>query len=274
MSVSPASPPVSRSYYVDPGNPAAKQAAEWRRSGRVEDADAMDELARQPTATWIADGVHVSARVRALVVAASRAHQTALLVAYYIPGRDCGQFSAGGAPSADAYHEWVSTFAGAIGGGSATVIVEPDAVAHAVSGDCVPGDQLASRYALLRFAVESFSRLPNTKVYLDAGHAGWVQPPTKLVPALRESGIGSATGFALNVSNFYATDASITYGNELSKALGGAHFVIDTSRNGNPLVDAYLWIKVPGESDGACRPGAPAAGVWWPDYALSLVRNQ
>ncbi|WP_030192673.1 glycoside hydrolase family 6 protein [Streptomyces sp. NRRL S-87] len=53
-----------------------------------------------------------------------------------------------------------------------------------------------------------------------------------------------------------------------------------------PLVDAYLWIKTVGQSDGQCNrsvPGGtidpeygivdPAAGVWWPEQAASLVRN-
>jgi endoglucanase len=38
-------------------------------------------------------------------------------------------------------------------------------------------------------------------------------------------------------------------------------------------VDAYLWVKRPGESDGACGNGAPKVGVWWPDYALDLATN-
>lgn len=90
----------------------------------------------------------------------------------------------------------------------------------------------------------------------------------------------------------------------MSGAIGteeGTHFVINTSRNGlgpwladdpetwcnppgralgetptvetaDPLVDAYLWIKRPGESNGACR-GAPEAGMWYPEYALGLACN-
>jgi endoglucanase len=98
------------------------------------------------------------------------------------------------------------------------------------------------------------------------------------------------------------------------------HFVVDTSRNGQgawtppagkysgdpqtwcnppgrgigarptadtgvPLVDAYLYVKTIGESDGQCNRGIaggtvdpeygivdPAAGVWWPEQALGLVR--
>ena len=99
------------------------------------------------------------------------------------------------------------------------------------------------------------------------------------------------------------------------------HFVIDTSRNGqgpwtptvsytdpqdwcNPpdrglglrptadtgvaLLDAYLWVKIPGESDGECTRGLgpagetvdpewglidPPAGSWFPEMALQLAQN-
>jgi endoglucanase len=99
------------------------------------------------------------------------------------------------------------------------------------------------------------------------------------------------------------------------------HFVIDTSRNGqgpwtptasypdpqdwcNPpdrglglrptadtgvaLLDAYLWVKIPGESDGECTRGLgpagqtvdpewglidPRAGAWFPEMALDFVHN-
>jgi endoglucanase len=115
---------------------------------------------------------------------------------------------------------------------------------------------------------------------------------------LRQAGIGRARGFSLNVSNFNATADETAYGHTVAAAVGGKPFVIDTSRNGlgrapdsawcnppgralgqpptsqtgDPLVDAYLWIKAPGESDGSCN-GAPAAGVWWPEYALGLAQR-
>ena len=86
-------------------------------------------------------------------------------------------------------------------------------------------------------------------------------------------------------------------GQRISALVGGKHFIIDTSRNGvggngewcttrgralgalpttrtgNVLVDAFLWVKQPGESDGTCN-GGPKAGRWWPEYALELARNQ
>jgi endoglucanase len=291
------------SFFVDPGNPAARQELLWRQAGRTQDADAMARLAGQPTATWISDDLNVFARVRALTVAAGRVGKTALLVAYWIPGRDCGQFSSGGAPDATAYTAWIDQIASGIGSSRAWVILEPDAIPQSL-GDCLPnGKAVKARYQLLDSAVSKLSALPRTSVYLDAGHADWITPVDKLVKPLRASGIDKAAGFSLNVSNFVSTESNVQYGNQLSRQLGGKHFVVDTSRNGNgpyngsdgaptwcnppgralgqlptsntgqPLVDAYLWIKVPGESDGNCRPGAPPAGIFWPDYALSLVRG-
>jgi len=59
-----------------------------------------------------------------------------------------------------------------------------------------------------------------------------------------------------------------------------------TLDTGNALVDAYLWIKIPGESDGQCNRWAPAgspdpvrgmmdpaAGLWFPEMALELAKN-
>ena len=58
-----------------------------------------------------------------------------------------------------------------------------------------------------------------------------------------------------------------------------------TANTEQPLVDAYLWVKIPGESDGQCTRWAsgpldpvrgiqdPPAGQWFSDMALELVRN-
>ena len=60
-----------------------------------------------------------------------------------------------------------------------------------------------------------------------------------------------------------------------------------TTRTRAPLADAYVWIKVPGESDGQCSRGLgagdavvdpiwgrvdPDAGLWFPEQALELTR--
>jgi endoglucanase len=60
-----------------------------------------------------------------------------------------------------------------------------------------------------------------------------------------------------------------------------------TANTGVTLLDAYLWVKIPGESDGQCTRGLgptgtvdpewgivdPAAGAWFPEMALDLVHK-
>ncbi|MEV0739903.1 glycoside hydrolase family 6 protein [Streptomyces sp. NPDC050549] len=287
---------VPEPFWTAPDSRAARQAATWREDGRTVDATLMDRIAARPEAEWL-NGPDPGPVVRARTTAAARAGRVAVLVAYYIPNRDCGQYSLGGAPTAAAYRTWIDEFATALGDRGAYVIVEPDAVAQVVAG-CTRV-VAADRYALLALAVDRLKRQPHTHVYLDAGNSGWIPEAWRLVDALKASGVAGADGVALNVSNFQTNKSSSAYGDQLSKDLAGKHYVIDTSRNGNgpysgpdawcnppgralgtppttrtdnPLLDAYLWIKRPGESDGTCR-GGPAAGRWWPSYALELARN-
>ncbi|MEV0935517.1 glycoside hydrolase family 6 protein [Streptomyces phaeochromogenes] len=294
-----ASPAAGSPFWVDPASPAAQQVQRWEQQGRERDARLLKLIAEQPAAIW-PSAERPEPKIREATAAAAREGRTAVFVAYDIPHRDCGQHSAGGAYGADAYRDWIDRFARAVGDSEALVVLEPDAVAHIVDG-CTPGEYHAEREQMLSEAIVRLKRQPRTKVYLDAGNPAWIRESWKLVEPLRRAGVANADGFALNVSNFQTDETTKEYGRRLSEDLGGKHFVVDTSRNGNgpldgdpsqawcnppgralgtpptketgdPLVDAYLWIKRPGESDGQCR-GGPSAGQWWADYALGLARN-
>lgn len=124
-----------------------------------------------------------------------------------------------------------------------------------------------------------------------------------------------------DVPELNTSGINLRYANMLGSVVPTTHFVIDTSRNGqgpwqppagvypdaqdwcnppdrglglrptantgNPLIDAYLWVKIPGESDGECTRGLgptgtvdpewgivdPGAGAWFPEMALDLVHN-
>ncbi|SNT00984.1 glycoside hydrolase family 6 protein [Actinacidiphila glaucinigra] len=286
-------------FWVNPDTPAARQTAQWRKDGREGDAELLERIAGRPVAEWIGQD-DAGQRARRYTEAAARDGRVPVLVLYNIPHRDCGQYSQGGAADGAAYRAWADEVAAGIGDREALVVLEPDALTHIVDG-CTPAEFHDERYALLTHAVDTLGALPRVRVYLDAGNAGWVTDPARLAGPLRAAGIAGADGFALNTSNFYTTAANTAYGRKLSARLGGEHFVIDTSRNGrgpldgahdeawcNPpgrglgsppttdtgdeLVDAYLWIKRPGDSDGTCK-GGPRAGDWWPEYALGLARR-
>ncbi|MDT9701201.1 glycoside hydrolase family 6 protein [Streptomyces sp. P17] len=285
-------------FWVNPEGNAAQQVAAYEKAGKDSDAEQIRKIAEQPTGEWIGPE-NPEEEARGFTEAADKAGRTALLVLYNIPRRDCGQYSQGGAADGNAYRAWIDGVAKGIGDRSATVVLEPDAVLHLVDG-CTPDEFHEERYDLLKGAIEKLKSLKNTKVYLDAGNAGWGNPDQIFEP-LRRAGIDQADGFSVNVSNFYTTEESIQYGKNLSAKVGNKPFVIDTSRNGNgpyaegdpgerwcnppgralgetpttktadPLVDAYVWVKRPGESDGECK-GGPKAGQWWPDYALKLAK--
>lgn len=286
--------PIARArFYVQPETHAARQAAAWRRA-RPQDAALMEHIARQSQAVWFGEwNRDVRADVDGLVGAAAAQGAVPVLVAYNIPQRDCGQYSAGGARGADNYRRWIRAFAAGIRNRAAVVILEPDAT---MVTDCLRPAAREERFRLLGEAVDALKAAGAT-VYLDGGSATYGRPE-EMAARLRASGIARADGFALNVSNFIATPRVIAAGEQLSRLLGGKHFVIDTSRNGvgtasghdwcnardqalgaapttrtgHARVDAFLWIKHPGESDGTCN-GGPQAGGWWADYALNLARR-
>ncbi|MFJ8647043.1 glycoside hydrolase family 6 protein [Streptomyces sp. NPDC093546] len=286
-------------FWVNPEGKAAQAFGSRLRDGDTKNAELLKKIAAQPVGQWVG-AENPEAEARGYTEAAAKADRDAVLVLYNIPHRDCGQHSAGGAADGNAYRDWLDKVAKGIGDRPATVILEPDAVMHMVD-NCTDGRYHEERYDLLRGAVQRLKQQPRTKVYLDAGNAGWGKPDQIFEP-LKRAGVGQADGFAVNVANFQTTEASKEYGRKVSASVGGKHFVIDTSRNGNgpytegdpaerwcnppgralgetpttdtgdPLVDAYLWIKRPGESDGDCK-GGPKAGDWFPEYALELARN-
>jgi len=273
-----------------------------QRLAKTNPADALliGKIAAQPQASWYGGW---SGDVRTVVTnyvnAAERAGELALLVAYNVPNRDCGQYSAGGASDDSSYAEWIKGVAEGIGQRRAVVVLEPDALG--LLTQCLSPEDQEKRLELIRQAVVLLEAQPGVAVYIDAGHSGWV-PAAEMAQRLRRAGIAEARGFALNTSNYRADAELVSYGKELIAALGqDSHFVVDSSRNGNgpapagdpedwcnpegralgrapttdtgePALDAFLWLKRPGESDGACK-GGPPAGQWFEARALEMARN-
>ncbi|WP_073945784.1 glycoside hydrolase family 6 protein [Streptomyces kebangsaanensis] len=254
-------------------------------------------VAAQPAAVWFADysPSTITARVRAVTSAAGT--RVPVLVPYAIPDRDCGGASEGGAPGLKAYDAWIDAFAAGLGSGEVVVVLEPDSVAQS---DCLPEAGRAGRFASLARAGRVLKTAnPHARVYYDAGHSHW-NPAQRQAALLKQAGAASpasSDGVFSNVSNFRTTADETAYDRRVLDALGGPASlgaVIDTSRNGNGAppdgqwcdppgrrigraptlatgearIDAYLWVKAPGESDG-CR-GEP--GTFKPSYAYDLAR--
>ena len=216
-----------------------------------------------------------------------------VLVLYNMPNRDMGHYSKGGAKSKDNYLIWLESIAQAIGDKEIIVIFEPDAIPHSTLLEKQDAEQ---RLSLIKNALWVLVERCKARVYIDVGHSNWLNPETagKL---LDKVGNKFVRGFSVNVSNFRTTHESMAWSKRVAEYTKYKNFVIDTSRNGagpygndwcnppgralgNPptcdtgedLCDAFLWIKVPGESDGKAN-GGPRAGRFWPEYANDLVEN-
>jgi endoglucanase len=284
--------------YRAPDSNAENARRQTERTNAAE-AALLGKIAAQPQASWYGGwNADITIVVKNYVNAAERAGGLALLVAYNVPNRDCGSYSAGGARDDGAYAAWIEGFAAGIADRRAVVVLEPDAIP--LLKQCLSEPDQRKRLDLIRHAVEVLAARPGVAVYIDAGHSNWV-PAAEMAERLKQAGIDKARGFALNVSNFEADEALIAYGKAVVQALGtDSHFIIDSSRNGNgpaltdaeawcnpegralgrppsadtgePALDAFVWIKRPGESDGGCK-GGPPAGQWFQARAVEMASN-
>jgi endoglucanase len=284
-----ASPMAAQPFFVDP-NSAAMRAANADPA-----SPALAYIATTPQAYWIDQAVPAAA-VTKYITGAQAAGAVPMLAIYALPHRDCGSYAAGGFGSGADYRQWIDGVAASLGGTPATIILEPDALDMA---DCLSADQRQERFDLIRYAVGSLTRDPAAAVYIDAGHSRWLSAE-EIAARLNQVGIAQARGFSLNTSNFFTTDEEIGYGETISGLTNGAHYVVDTSRNGagpadgelywcNPSgralgvqpttatagahADAYLWVKRPGDSDGSCGRGDPGPGHFVNQFAIDLARN-
>jgi endoglucanase len=396
--------PGTRFFVPPPSAGAPQQIVQLLKGGDLKDAALIAEMEAFPRAVWFTSGTpaQVHLQVQQTMAEAAIERAVPVLVAYDIPGRDCAQYSAGGALDEADYEAWIDGLAQGIGNQKAIVILEPDALGNmpsncGLSSSVYPFTD-AERIAELQYAVAALESHPGVSVYLDGTHSAWQSVGT-ITQRLLEANVQDTQGVFLNVSNYQPTAELIDYGTwisdciamvtdssnayygnpsacasqyypatqsdfstwdlttqwytqNLGSGVATTHFVIDTSRNGAgpnsmaayasapydqpasvisslasgnwcnppdsglgllptantgvPLLDAYLWVKTPGQSDGQCDSAGgvrawdyadytqsswpttasaqalfdplwgvddPAAGAWFPQQAIQLAHD-
>lgn len=283
-------------FYVNPETQAALWVAENPGDGRA--PVIRDRIAGVAQGTWFTEynPETVRAQVDALVSAAAAAQAIPILVVYNMPNRDCGGASSGGAPDHTSYRGWIDEVAAGLAGRPATIVLEPDVLA--LMSDCMAQDEQAEVMASMAYAGQVLMAASDqARVYFDAAHSAWL-PAQEMAARLLGAGIaGSAHGIATNTSNYRSTEDEVAYARQVIEATGVASLraVIDTSRNGNgpafdgewcdppgraigtpstastgdPVIDAFLWVKLPGEADGCIAD----AGEFVPQAAFELASN-
>ncbi|WP_419993671.1 glycoside hydrolase family 6 protein [Streptomyces boninensis] len=291
---------LTRGFYVDPDSPPAVWARD--NAGDPRAADIRRAIAKKPMARWFGPwDADVRASVADHTRAAAKDDKLPLLVAYNIPGRDCGGHSGGGAETAAEYRSWIEDFAAGIGDRPALVVVEPDALPQL--DECLSESEQKERTDLIRHATEALrDKAPNAWTYLDAGTAHW-KPAPQMAERLDAAGLRNTHGFSINVANYYESGESGDFAREINDDLRRnadytKPYVIDTSRNGNGSnhewcnpggrklgpaaktggpggAEMLLWVKTPGASDGNCGVAPDmAAGQFSPELAMGLIEGR
>jgi endoglucanase len=218
-------PAHARLFVPPPTSAAVSQIVTLAKGGDLADAALLTTMEATPQAVWFTGATpdQVRQQVRQTMVEAAIEDAVPVLVAYDIPGRDCAQYSAGGALDEASYEAWISAFAAGIGDGNAVVILEPDALGNLPSNCGSYGTSAypftdAERYAEVDDAVGALEAQPNTSVYLDGTHSAWQSVGT-ITQRLLLGDVQQAQGFYLNVSNYQPDNELTDYGQWISDCL-------------------------------------------------------
>ncbi len=303
-------PLAGAKIYVDPHSGAATAERHYAHSN-PRWASLLGDIASEPDAhrfyMWNM-GSNVSGQVAHYLegTQVQDPGTTVMLSTYTLVHDRCGYTAT---PALQArYDNFIQQVAHGIGDFHVVFFLELDSL---ITAPCLTHQQLAIRDAELTYAVSALEADPHVLVYLDGGAADAV-PFRHMAALLRGAGVSQAQGFFLNSTHFDWTSTEIHYGQEISRLLGGAHFIVNTGENGRgPLVpsdrvhhgnedlcnppgrglgpltlqddvaqqtnyadtDGLLWFSNPGGSGGQCVPGAPPTGVYWPAYAVMLASN-
>jgi endoglucanase len=214
----------TRFFVPAPSSGAPQQILQLLKSHDLKDAALIAEMEAVPQAVWFTSGTpaQVTQQVRQTMAEAALQHAVPVLVAYDIPGRDCAQYSAGGALDQADYEAWIDGFAQGIGNGKAIVILEPDALGNLPS-NCGLSTSVypftdAERIAEIQYAVSALEADPGASVYLDGTHSAWQSVGT-MTQRLLEADVQNAQGFFINVSNYQPTAELIDYGTWISDCI-------------------------------------------------------
>ncbi|ETW06933.1 hypothetical protein H310_03044 [Aphanomyces invadans] len=265
---------------------------------------AIEAVEAQPIATWYTDRSQDAKTQVQNVVSKCPAGDRPTVVVYGLPNKDCeGHHSSDGSNKSTAdYAAFLESLVAAVGNNDVIYILEPDAIGLLAGGsECA----VTNGYeANLIVALGILGKNPRADIYVDVGY--WVlggQSDAKIAAVLAKlDPTGKRLkGISINTSNFRSTDELVrlcsTFSATAKKTTGlAATCVLDISRNfqgpdpnsqwcnpkgrgigrppavhpaAYPLIDYFLWIKPPGESDGTCN-GGPNAGAFFAEGFVDL----
>jgi len=216
--------PDTRFFLPPPSSGAPQQIVALLKSHDPKDAALIAKMEAIPRAVWFTSGTpaQVHQQVRQTMAEAALERAVPVLVAYDIPGRDCAQYSAGGALDEASYDAWIDSFTAGIGNRQAVVILEPDSLGLLPSNCGGPSANYPfsddERYAEIQHAVTALEADPGVSVYLDGTHSAWLAVGD-MTHRLLTAGVQQAQGFYVNLSNYQPTPNLVDYGTWISDCI-------------------------------------------------------
>ena len=234
---------TSTQFYVpNPDKGALAQISDLLSKQDKTDANLIRAMTSESHAAWFTGGTpaEVQRQVNQTVNAAAGQHSVPVLVAYDLPFRDCGQYSAGGALNTADYLAWIDGFARGIGSSKAVVLLEPDGLGIIpyntdINGNAewcrpdlsgtglTPATANQARYDQIRGAVARLEQQPNVSLYLDGTHSAWLGVGD-IAQRLVKADVANAQGFFLNVSNYQFTQNGVQYGTWISECIASGSY--------------------------------------------------
>jgi len=221
----------------------------------------LKPIADQPQAKWI-NGDTSQSTISSWATEANG--KTMLLVVYAIPGRDNGQYSAGGFANQTAYLNFCNSIKAGIGNAPAIIVLEPDALG--LSEGISDSSLRAERIDTLKKAVAIFGGITTSETYIETSK--WIST-TRNAELLQSVNVQNVAGACLNVSGYDSQSYCYSYGNDLisalnAKGISGKKYIVDSGRNGNgELTSAYGAVGQPWLTAGLawCNPPGRAIGL-------------
>jgi endoglucanase len=217
-------------FYVDPNSPAAKAERHYAHSDPAW-AKALSDIAVQPAAhrfyMWNM-GSNVAGQVSHYLegTQVQQPGSTVMLSTYSLVHGKCGYTAT---PAIQArYDDFMKQVAAGIGNTHVVFFLELDSL---ITASCLDHHQLAIRDAELNYAISVLEADPHVVVYLDGGAAD-AHSASRQASYLRGAGVAHTQGFFLNSTHFDWMTTEIHYGQDISRRLGGAHFVVNSGENG------------------------------------------
>ena len=229
-------PLAGLTFYNDPESPSMQ---EWRHLERMGDhakADLIWKIAGQPKALWLGRFTrpNFAVKVRRLIDPAKARGEVPIFSVLRAQATGCGPTYQGGGPGEDrATEAWYDDLARVIGDDRVVIAFEPDSLGTI---DCLARSRQDDRLRVLAHGVDVLSKLPNATVYIEAGASDW-ESAARTARQLRQVGVAKVRGFMLNVTHYDWTGANIQHGLDISRRMGGKHFIINTAENGRGPVN-------------------------------------